>query len=302
DGKSDGDFNDVIFRLEGVAGQIEPINTLLESRQVWLNTPLGQQLFLLPDSNSNTDGGPFIPPGFIAADNPIFPPVDAANLQVSIPTGDGAKFTATSSEAEIAATGAARITVGTQTIYIGTNQVSSLNQNPIVASFDSANPANNWVRTDYEVTGADGRGLGIAWDGASLYAVFSVDGTQGDPSQDFRRAANDAEQGWLRSYGAGGGAKVSVLGRVNPANGELLDAAYLSAILSNGNSNSLSVSSIGVNSSGNLVIDAQSFFSPRRPNGTALTQITPGSSPFAYTVEITPDLKRIVSTSAPGWA
>jgi hypothetical protein len=213
-----------------------------------------------------------------------------------------AKFNAGNTEAQIAATGAARITLGTQTIYIGTNQVSGINQNPIVASFDSANPANNWIRTDYEVTGADGRGLGIAWDGNNLYGVFTVDGTQGSPSEDFRRAANDAQQAWLRSYGAGGGAKVSVLGRIDPTTGELLDAAYLSAVLSSGNSNTLTVEDLGVNANGNLVVSAQSFFSPRRPDGSALTQTTPGSSPFAYTVEISPDLKRVINTAAPGWA
>lgn len=302
DANSDFDFNDVIFRLQGAIAQIEPINNVAGSQQIWINTPLGQQLFLLPDDalippDSPTSDTPI----FIGSDNPVFPPIDEANLQVSIPDGV-AKFDADDSEAAIAASGAARITFGTQTVYIGTNQVSSINQNPIVASFDSANPANNWIRTDYEVTGADGRGIGIAWDGNSLYAVFTVDGTQGSPSEDFRRAANDAEQAWLRSYGAGGGAKVSVLGRIDPTTGELLDAAYLSAILSNGNSNTLTVEDLATNSSGNLVVSAQSFFSPRRPDGSALTQTTPGSSPFAYTVEISADLKRVISTAAPGWS
>ena len=301
DASSDLDFNDVIFLLQGATAQIESINVLEGKQQIWLNTPLGQQLFLVSDV--------IIPPGssspddplFIGSDNPIFPPIEGSNLQVSIPDGV-AKFDANDTEAEIAASGAARITIGTQTIYIGTNQVSSVNQNPIVVSFDSVNPTNNWIRTDYEVTGADGRGVGIAWDGNSLYAVFTVDGTQGNQSQDFRRVAQDAEQAWLRSYGAGGGAKVSVLGRVDPSDGELLDAAYLSAILSNGRSNTLSIENIATNSSGNLVISAQSFFAPRRPDGSALTQVTPGSSPFAYTVEMTPDLKRVVNTSAVGWA
>lgn len=294
DTDSDADFNDVIFRLQGVTGQIESINTIIGNQQIWVNTPLGQQLFLISDN-------PLAIPGFVASDNPLFPPVDAANLQVSIPTGV-AKFDASATEAEIAATGAARITFGTQTVYIGTNQVTSINQNPIVASFDSANPANNWIRTDYEVTGTDGRGLGIAWDGTSLYGVFTVDGTQGTPAEDFRRAANDAQQQWLRSYGAGGGAAVSVLGRIDPRTGELLDAAYLSAVLNNGNSNTLRVTDLAVNAGGNLVVSAQSFFSPRRPDGTALTPPNPvGSSPFAYTIEITPDLKQVVSTASPGW-
>lgn len=299
DGGSDADFNDVIFRLQGATGQIESITNLVGNQQIWVNTPLGQQLFLISDEAL---GDPTAQPVFVASDNPVLPPVDAANLQVSIPASGVPQFNANNTEAEIAASGAARITIGTQTIYIGTNQVSGNNQNPIVASFDSANPANNWIRTDYEVTGADGRGVGLAWDGTSLYGVFTVDGTQGSAAEDFRRAAADAQQAWLRSYGQGGGPKVSVLARIDATTGELLDAAYLSAVLGNGNSNTLTIEDINVNATGHLVISAQSFFRPRRPDGTALTETaTAGSSPFAYTVEITPDLKQVKSTSAVGF-
>jgi hypothetical protein len=210
-------------------------------------------------------------------------------------------FSRGQSEAAIAATGAARIKIGTQTIYIGTQQVSSINQNPIIASFDRANPANNWVRTDYETTGADGRGNGLFWDGSNLYGVFCVDGTQGTPNQDFRRASAGATQSWLRSYGAGGGPKVAVLAKLDPRTGALTNAAYLSARLSSGKSNSLAIADLSVNSAGNLVVKAKSFFAPRRPDGSAMTQTTPGKSPFDYTVVITKDLKTVISTAAVGW-
>ncbi|MDB9528762.1 DUF4114 domain-containing protein [Oscillatoria sp. CS-180] len=259
------------------------------------------------DSNdtpgNESDNSPDSSDGSNSPDEPSDPgdsPSQTADFRVAI-ADEVAKFNSGNSQADITATGAASVTFGTQTIYAGTNQVSSNNQNPILASFDSANPDNNWVRTDYERTGADGRGLGLAWNGESLYGVFSVDGTQGSPSEDFRRAANDAEQSWLRSYGAGGGPKVAVIGRIDPKNGTLLNAAYLSAVLESGNSNSLSVTNLTVKENGNLVIEAQSFFSPRRPDGRAMTQTTSGGSPFAYTVEITPDLKRVINTSAEGW-
>ncbi|WP_088890421.1 calcium-binding protein [Leptolyngbya ohadii] len=219
----------------------------------------------------------------------------------SIRSSTVAKFSPNDSEATIAATGATKITVGTQTIYIGMQQVTSINQNPIVASFDSTNPANRWVKTNYEVTGADGRGYGLFWSGSNLYAMFSVDGTQGTPDQDFRRASSGAVQPWLRSYGRGGGPKVAVIARLNPATGEMTEAAYLSAVLSSGNSNSLEITGITQNSAGNLVVSANSWFAPRRPDGTAMTQTTPGSSPFNYTVEMTSDLRSVVSTSAIGW-
>ncbi|MBW4466926.1 MAG: hypothetical protein KME07_15990 [Pegethrix bostrychoides GSE-TBD4-15B] len=211
------------------------------------------------------------------------------------------KFAATASESNIAATAAARIQLGSQTIYIGTEQVSSLNQNPVVVSFDAQNPAHNWRRTDYEVTGTDGRGYGLYWSGSQLYGLFSVDGTQGTADQDFRRVSAGATQSWLRSYGTGGGAKVTVLARLNLATGEMTDAVYLSA-LNGSKSNSLVVNSLQTSASGNLVINAQAYFAPRRPDGQAMTQTTAGGSPFSYTLEMTPDLKTVVSTAAIGWS
>lgn len=233
--------------------------------------------------------------------DPTSPPDPTIPATAAVQT-NSIKFSPNDSEATIAATGAARIQLGSQTIYIGTQQASSINQNPLIASFDATNPANNWVRTDYEVTGADGRGYGLFWSGSQLYGVFSVDGTQGTPDQDFRRVSAGATQPWLRSYGSGGGAKVAVLARLNPATGEMSDAVYLSAILSTGKSNSFAITNLSTNAAGNVVVQAQSYYAPRRPDGTAMTQVTTASSPFAYTLEITPDLKTVVRTAADGWS
>ncbi|MGF1523478.1 MAG: DUF4114 domain-containing protein [Leptolyngbyaceae cyanobacterium] len=315
DSGSDGDFNDLIFSLQGATGSIESVTNLVDAEEAWLNTPLGQQLFnptiKQPDAESPDNFNPESPdnpdPQTLDTSTPnpsgnpnAQPPENPQDFQLSI-VDRVPKFKGSSSEAQIAASGAARISLGTQTIYIGTNQVSDTNQNPIIASFDSVNSTNNWLRTDYETTGADGRGLGLAWNGNALYGVFSVDGTQGSASEDFRRASADAQQAWLRSYGQGGGAKVSVLGQIDPTTGTLLNAAYLSAVLSSGKSNTLTVTDLDTTANGHLLVSAESFFSPRRPNGTALTQVTSDGSPFAYTVEITSDLKRVISTAAPGW-
>lgn len=232
---------------------------------------------------------------------PVAPPTSPAAPSVSSVQTSPRKFTPADSEATIAATGAASIRMGTQTIYIGTQQVTSINQNPIIASFDSSNPANRWVKTNYEMTGADGRGYGLFWSGTSLYAIFSVDGTQGTPDQDFRRASSGAAQAWLRSYGVGGGPKAAVIARLNLATGEMTEAAYLTARLPDGKSNSLEITGISQNSAGNLVISANSWFAPRRPDGTAMTQTAAGNSPFRYTVEMAPDVRSVVSTSAIGW-
>jgi len=52
----------------------------------------------------------------------------------------------------------------------------------------------------------------------------------------------------------------------------------------------------------NLVVNANSFFHPRNPDGSRMTQVdTSITSPFDYTIELTPDLDTVVSTAAVGW-
>ncbi|NEQ31243.1 MAG: DUF4114 domain-containing protein [Leptolyngbya sp. SIO4C5] len=319
DRRSDSDFNDLIFKITGAAGQAVSVEALLPRRQDWQNTSIFKKILATADSApSSPPSTPTIDPNSgnpTGAGDPSSNPGGAANPGGSTGGNPGGlpttlltsfadslvKFDPAFSETAIAALNGSQISLGDKTIYIGTQQVGANNQNPIISLFDSANPLNNWTRTDYEVTGTDGRGIGLAWTGSDLYGIFTVDGTQGSASEDFRRASQDAQQIWLRSYGQGGGAKVSVIGRLDLATGELLDAAYLSALLNSGNSNTLVANNIAVNSAGNLVVSADSFFSPRRPDGSQMQQLTTSDSPFAYTVEILPNLKQVVSTQAVGW-
>jgi RTX calcium-binding nonapeptide repeat (4 copies) len=200
-------------------------------------------------------------------------------------------------EAAVRALGGPSITVDNTTLYIGYEQVSSNNQDPRLISF--TNGVRDWYRTDYEVTNDDGTGTGLIWDGTSdsLYATFTSTGSQGTSDQDFREFATN---GWLPSYGAGGGAKVSILARIDPATGDVLDATFISAILSSGNSNTLSVTGLDLNGD-NVIVSASSFFSPRRTDTTAMQQTVSGGSPFDYTIEFTPDLSTAVRAEAPGF-
>jgi hypothetical protein len=303
DGNSDADYNDLILKLEGATGQLTNLTSLIQARRNWPESTLGQELFAI--TPRMVSGGITDPTSPVSPTPPVIIPPVTGSVTTDLNTSV-VQFSTGVTEAELIASGAASISLGTQTIYIGTNQVAGINQNPILASFDAVNPNNTWVREDYETTGADGRGNGLAVTQAGeVYAFFSVDGTQGIPAEDFRRVSQAAEQAWLRSYGQGGGPKVSVLGKINPATGELTHAAYLSAILSNGNSNTLTITGLDTTTTGNLLVSAESFFSPRQPNGQPLTldndPNTPDNSPFDYFVEITPDLKRVESTSAVGW-
>jgi hypothetical protein len=200
-------------------------------------------------------------------------------------------FSCSDSEATIKAKGGASVKIGTSSIYIGYQQVSSINKDPRMIRFDNGKRA--WCRSDYEVTNDDGTGYGLIWDGGSvLYGVFSSTGTQGTLSQDFRRFAGS---GWLTSYGAGGGAKIAVLARINPATGTISSASFLSALLSSGKSNSLVVKGLSLKGS-NLVVNADSYFAPRRFDRSRMT--CSGSSPFNYTTEFAANLSSVVKATA----
>lgn len=199
---------------------------------------------------------------------------------------------------QASASGAARVDVGKMTVFIGTRQVTSINQDPVVLAYEGGKL--KWSNTKYETTGADGRGYGLFYNGSSLYAAFSVDGTQGTPAQDFRRVSGGATQAWMRSYGSGGGAKVAVVAKLDPANGNLQSAVYLSAI-NNGKSNSFAVKGMSMNGK-NLWVNGISYFAPRKIDGAPMKQIDmTKKSPFSYTIELTPDLKTALKASATGW-
>jgi len=213
--------------------------------------------------------------------------------------GDPANFGSVdvTNEDAIRALNTPSVTIGDTSIYIGFEQVSATNQDPRLVSF--TNGVQNWFREDYEVTNDDGTGYGLLWDGGeNLYGVFSSTGSQGTPDQDFREFATD---GWLTSYGMGGGAQVSIIARIDPMTGDVTNATFLSALLSNGNSNTLEVTDLNFSGS-NVVVEAQSFFSPRMTDTTAFENTGPDTtSPFDYEIEFTSDLSEAVRAEAPGF-
>ncbi|MEM7760297.1 MAG: hypothetical protein AAF298_19535 [Cyanobacteria bacterium P01_A01_bin.40] len=209
------------------------------------------------------------------------------------------KFKPTDNESTLIAKDVAVVSNGNTNIYIGTNQVSSNNQDPILTSF--TNGERDWITTDIETTGADGRGIALLWDSSdNLYAAFTTDGTQGNAEQDFRRFT---DSGWLSSYGQGGGAKATVLLKIDPSSGAAIvdNGTFVSAVLSNGKTNTLVPTDLSFAEDGNLVLTADSYFNPRRVDTTRMNQTTPGSSPFNYTITFDPSLQVAQSAVSPGW-
>ena len=204
---------------------------------------------------------------------------------------DAVTFSCRDSEAAIRRQGGAVVATGQTRFYVGYQQVSADNQNPIVARFD--NGRRTWCQTAYETSNDDSRGYGLVWNGqGTLYAVFSSTGTQGTPSQDFRRFAT---RGWLTSYGNGGGAKAAVLARINPTTGNVTAATFLSSVLTSGRTNSIQVTALNLRAD-RLLVEADSWFAPRRPNRQPM-QCT-GSSPFRYRLEFSGNLQTVIRSSA----
>ncbi|QIR41043.1 hypothetical protein HCG51_33100 [Tolypothrix sp. PCC 7910] len=228
----------------------------------------------------------------LGADLAITDIAPSANAQTTVPSsiGNSVPFTCGDSEATIKAKNGPKVIFGTKTIYIGYRQVSSTNKNPRIILFN--NGVKQWCRDDYETTGDDGSGYGLLWDGGSvLYGVFSATGSQ--PGNDFRRFATGR---WLTSYGSGGGPKVAVIAKINPSNGDVNYATFLTAQRpSDGKTNSLVVNQLSWNGV-NLTVNATSWWTPRRANTTAMN--CTGSSPYKYTVVFTGDLTKVNLASA----
>ncbi|MEH2417024.1 hypothetical protein [Nostoc sp.] len=216
------------------------------------------------------------------------PPAFAQTLNSSI--GNGVTFSCNDSEATIKAKNGPKVSNGNTAIYIGYQQVSSNNKNPVTIRFNSG--IKSWCRTDYETTNDDGTGYGLYWDGGNvLYGVYSSTGSQ--TGNDFRRFATGR---WLSSYGSGGGPQVAVIARINPANGQVNYATFLSSKKpTDGRTNSLLVNKLSWNGA-NLTVQTTSWWTPRGANTNSMN--CTGTSPYQYTAVFSGDLTKVNSASA----
>lgn len=196
------------------------------------------------------------------------------------------KFTCADGEPTLIERGAAVVTQGEARIYIGTHQATSNNQNPVIARY--MNGVREWCIDSYETSGVDGRGNGLLWQGESLYAALSVDG---GGTNNF--AVGD---GWLNSYGNGGGPKVGVIVRLDPTTGMAQQGTYLSATLQSGNTNTLTVKNFCLTATGTLVVQSETAHWPRYANRNPMNDVMgSASNGFNHWIEFTPNLTGAVT-------
>lgn len=110
---------------------------------------------------------------------------------------------------------------GKTLFYLGYQQSPTSHQDPILMRFDGEQ--RTWTRNDYDHSGRDMRGYGLFWDGQErMYIAFRL---RGAPLEGHWLAT--LRPGWLPSLTTHTVADVTVLARIDPADGTILASTYL---------------------------------------------------------------------------
>ena len=182
---------------------------------------------------------------------------------------------------------------------VGFNQVSSINQDPYVRK-KNANGESIWY-VEHEKSEVDGRALLVFVDSENIpWVVFSLVG--GSYSEDYltvRELSNPEAftNVYAGSYGNGGGAKVSIIARLDPDTGKIDNGTFITARKNDGKTNGLKILNLGMNE-GKLAFNASTAAWPpgegasyiRFPNSTDADRI---DNSFKMYYEMDTDLKMI---------
>lgn len=182
---------------------------------------------------------------------------------------------------------------------VGFDQASSNNQNPIVTKTNAS--GNVLWQVNHETTGVDGRATLVVIDNDNNpWVVFTVDGGSNDNTYISKKDIEDgAFSGvFMNSYGNGGGPKVSLIARLNPDTGDIVKGTFVTARLTSGRTNSLSITEIGF-ANGNVAFKISSAAWPfgtgtsyeRMPNITDADRV---DNAFKIYYEMKTDLSEVV--------
>lgn len=153
------------------------------------------------------------------------------------------------------------------TYEVGYEQASSNNQNPFVLKKDAQGTL-LW-KINHEESPVDGRALLIGIDPEDrIWVTFTVDGGSNENTYITRHKVdnNAFSNVFMNSYGSGGGAKVSVLAQINPETGSIIKGTFITARLTSGNTNSLSIDRIAFNDEGVLLETSSAAWPPGEGN------------------------------------
>jgi uncharacterized protein YwbE len=151
---------------------------------------------------------------------------------------------------------------------VGYDQISGDDQDPFVLKTNAS--GNEVWRIRHDQTPRDARAMMIALDEADRpYVVYTTDGGSNDSD---RFQTNHVEDGAFSdapfgSYGAGGGAKVAIVVRLDPDTGKIERGTFLIARLSSGNTNTINPKGLSVSES-TVSLDVESAAWPPAPGAT----------------------------------
>ena len=140
---------------------------------------------------------------------------------------------------------------------VGFNQVSSINQDPFVRK-KNANGESIWY-IEHEKSEVDGRAVLVFVDPDNIpWVVFTLVG--GSYSEDYLtvRELSDPDaftNVYAGSYGNGGGAKVSIIARLDSDTGKIDKGTFITARKNDGKTNGLKILDLGMNE-GRLAFNA----------------------------------------------
>ncbi|MFW5695216.1 MAG: hypothetical protein ACOCYB_08600 [Alkalispirochaeta sp.] len=180
---------------------------------------------------------------------------------------------------------------------VGYDQVSGNDQDPFVRKTDAS--GNEVWRIRHDQTPVDARAVLITLDDEDRpYVVFTTDGGSNDSDRFQLNHVTDGafSDAPFASYGAGGGAKVTVIARLDPDTGRIERGTFLVARKTSDNTaNSMDPEGLEV-SGDQVVLDVNSF---AWPPGEGATQsnwnyyTTSGSTPLALRYTFPADLTEI---------
>ena len=140
---------------------------------------------------------------------------------------------------------------------VGFNQVSSINQDPFVRKKNASGESIWYV--EHEKSEVDGRAVLVFVDPDNIpWVVFTLVG--GSYSEDYLtvRELSDPDaftNVYAGSYGNGGGAKVSIIARLDPDTGKIDKGTFITARKNDGKTNGLKILDLGMNE-GRLAFNA----------------------------------------------
>ena len=208
-------------------------------------------------------------------------------------------FDCNESSAALLAKKVTHVTVGGSTVFVGMQQISANDQDPVVARFDPSG-AKVFCEHSKKGGGIDGRAYGVTWDGKdSLYVVYTIvgGGTLFDAA---------AKGGWLSSYGDGGGSsKVTVVGALDAATGVVKRATFVpSRLVKNGQTKTNTLTpadAVHVLADGSLELLGNAAYCTLNPDRSSMCDPAKSDDyPKAYRARFTADLSTMTCASATG--